>query len=752
MRSLLLTLLLLLAASAVQAQPYQRDAREDAFVDSLLALMTVDEKLGQLTQYTGRYTVTGPDVPQGGDDEMRGGRIGSFLNLTGADVTRRIQRIAVEESRLGIPVIFAQDVIHGFRTIFPVPLAETASWNLEGTEQAARIAAREAAAAGVHWTFAPMVDIARDSRWGRIVEGSGEDPYLGSVMAQARVRGFQGTDLSADTTIMATAKHFVAYGGAEAGRDYNTVDMSERTLREVFLPPFEATVDVGVQAFMTGFNEVGGEPVTGSRRFFTEILRDEWGFDGMVVSDYTAVWELIQHGVAADSAEAGLLALNAGVDMSMVDGIYIKKLPPFADTDALPMAVLDEAVRRVLRAKYRVGLFEDPYRYNDTEREAAVLLADEHRAFARQAGREAIVLLKNDNNTLPLSKDLGSLAVIGALADDSLSALGSWAALGRWDETTPILAGLRMALPNADILYEPGYPLTRGSFPDIVEATFDEDRSGHDAAVEAARQAEAVVLVLGEHREISGEAASRTSITLPGSQSELAQRVLAAADGKPVVVVLTNGRALDLSELDATAPAIVEAWYLGTEMGPAVADVLLGDYNPGGKLPITFPRNTGQIPIYYNHKNTGRPPSEQKYTSRFLQTPVTPLYPFGYGLSYTTFSHTAPQLSTARLGMDETLTITTTVTNTGDRTGTEVVQLYVQDEVATVTRPVKELKGFERLTLEPGETRTVTFTLTAPDLRFWGLDNAWTTEPGFFTIFTGASSEDVQTARFELTE
>ncbi|MDX1531257.1 MAG: glycoside hydrolase family 3 N-terminal domain-containing protein, partial [Rhodothermales bacterium] len=446
----LLLVVLAPASGLAQNTPYvsaAERAAESAFVDSLLAEMTVEEKLGQLTQYTGRWSVTGPTVPQGGEAEVRAGRVGSFLNLVGAEPTRRVQEMAVEESRLGIPIIFGHDVIHGFRTIFPVPLAETASWNLEGAEAAARIAAREATSSGVHWTFAPMVDLARDARWGRIVEGSGEDPYLGSRFAVARVRGFQGdperSSLAADSTLLATAKHFAAYGGAEGGRDYNTVDVSERTLREVYLPPFKAAVDAGVQTLMSAFNEIGGVPATGSRAIMTEILRDEWGFDGFVVADYTAVWELLQHGTAADSAAAGASALEAGVDMSMVDGIYMKNLPALVEDGRLDLAVVDEATRRVLRAKYRAGLFDDPYRYIDAEREAATLLAPEHRAAARQAAREAIVLLKNEGDVLPLSGELGSLAVIGGLAGDSLSALGSWAALGRKDEAIPILAGLR---------------------------------------------------------------------------------------------------------------------------------------------------------------------------------------------------------------------------------------------------------------------------------------------------------------------
>lgn len=758
-------LLLVLLVGAARAQEplgfdrsgYDTEA-EAAFVDSLLAQMTLEEKLGQLTQYSGRWSVTGPTVPQGGDAEVRTGRVGSFLNIFGAEATREVQRIAVEESRLGIPLIFGHDVIHGFRTIFPVPLAEAASWNLDAVEESARIAAREATAAGLHWTFAPMVDLARDGRWGRIVEGAGEDPFLGSRMAEARVRGFQGptlAGLSADTTLVATAKHFAGYGFAEAGRDYNTVDVSERTLREMILPPFHAAVDAGAQTLMSAFNEIGGEPATGSRRLFTDILRGEWGFDGFVVADYTAVRELMWHGVAGDSAEAGRRALDAGVDMSMVDGIYAKNLPALVESGRLPMAVVDEAVRRVLRVKRRAGLFDDPYRYVDPAREAATLFADAHRAVARDVARQSVVLLKNDDDVLPLRRDLGSVAVIGALAADSLSALGSWAAAGRREEATPILPALREAMPDTDVRYAPGYPVPpRGGFHQIVEAMLSEDTSGHGEAVRLATEVDAVVLVLGEHRELTGEAASRASIDLPGAQLELARRVIEAAGDTPVAVVLTSGRPLALTDLDAVAPSILEVWHLGTEMGPAVTDVLLGFHNPGGKLPVTFPHVTGQEPIYYNRRRTGRPHdvpgANDKYVSRYVDVPVEPLYPFGHGLSYTTFGYSAPRLSASTVGMDGEVTVSVDVTNTGDRAGVEVVQLYVHDEVASVTRPMQELKGFERVELSPGETRTVTFTLSPEDLQFWGLDGAWTVEPGSFTVMVGGSSADTQSARFEL--
>jgi beta-glucosidase len=759
----LLVAMMLAAASPAYAQ--QAGDPEAALVDSLLAKMTLEEKLGQLVQYSGRWAQTGPDVPQGGDEEIRAGRVGSFLNIHGAEPTCRIQRLAVEESRLGIPLLFAHDVIHGFRTIFPMPLAEAAAFDPALAERTARIAAREATASGLHWTFAPMVDIARDARWSRIVEGAGEDPHLGAVLAAARVRGFQGhtrEGLAADTTMMATAKHFAAYGGAEAGRDYNTVDVSERTLREVYFPPFKAAVDAGVQSLMSAFNEIGGVPATGSRRLFTELLRDEWGFDGVVVSDYTAIWELIHHGIAADSAAAGRIALEAGVDVDMVDGIYIKNLIPIVESGALPMATVDEAVRRVLRAKYRVGLFDDPYRYCDPNRADDVLLTEEHRRVARAAAQRSIVLLKNEADVLPLSKNMSSIAVIGALAADSLSALGSWAAAGQKEDALPILTGIRQVLPDTEVRYVPGYPVPQGGFAEVVAAMLSTDDAGHEEAVQLAQEADATILVLGEHRELTGEAASRASIELPGAQNLLAWRVLEAAGDKPVVVVLTNGRPLALADLAEQAPAILETWHLGVEMGPAVADVLFGDVNPGGKLPVSFPYATGQEPLYYNARNTGRPATTHyqdrppittgKYTSKYIDVPTTALFPFGHGLSYTTFDFANLRLNTNRIGPDDMLAVSVEVTNTGDRAGDEVVQLYVQDEVASVTRPFRELKGFERVTLQPGETRTVTFRLGSGALRFWGPDDDWIVEPGFYTVYVGRSSADTPlTDRFELT-
>lgn len=714
----------------------------ERFVDSVLAGLTLDEKLGQLAQYRGRGTPTGPAVLEGGEADIRSGRVGSFLGIYGAAYTRQMQRIAMEESRARIPLLFAHDVIHGFRTLFPVSLAEAASWDVSAVEQAARIAATEAAASGLHWTFAPMVDIARDARWGRIVEGAGEDPYLGSAMAAARVRGFQGKDLRDSLTILATAKHFVAYGAAEAGRDYNTTDMSERVLREVYLAPFKAAVDAGVGSVMGAFNEVSGIPMHANDALNNGVLRREWGWDGVYVSDYTGVMELIPHGIAADSTHAGILGLNAGVDIDMVSGIYIRHLPAAVRAGRIKESVVDESVRRVLRTKYKLGLFEDPYRHSNVEREARLMLAPQHVSAAREMARKSMVLLKNAPHNgrplLPLRKDIRSLAVIGTLADDRRSALGSWAAAGRVEDVMSVLAGIRAAVPGTSVTYATGAP---------VESN---DTSGFKEAVRIARAADMVIMVLGEHQDMSAEARNRTSVDLPGVQQQLLEAV--HATGKPVVVVLMNGRPLSVPWLDEKVPAILEAWYLGVQMGPAVADVLFGDYSPSGKLPVTFPRNVGQLPLYYNHKNTGRPPSErERYTSKYIDVPWTPLYAFGHGLSYTTFTYANLRLRSAQIRATDSLLVQVDVTNSGQRAGDEVVQLYVRDDVASVTRPVRELRGFERISLRPGETRTISFTLRPADLAFYDQKLERVVEPGFFTVWVGTSSADErQRARFEV--
>ncbi|MGH7603908.1 MAG: glycoside hydrolase family 3 N-terminal domain-containing protein [Gemmatimonadaceae bacterium] len=744
-------------------------ARASQFADSIIALMTLEEKLGQLAQWPGQGSQTGPRVPTGGEALIRAGRVGSFLGIFGAEYTRELERIATQESRLKIPLLFALDVIHGFRTIYPVPIAEAASFDPARAEVSARNAAIEATAHGLHWTFAPMVDIARDPRWGRIVEGAGEDPYLGSAMAAAQVRGFQGGDsamnLGSTDALLATVKHFAAYGGAEGGRDYNSVELSERTMLETYLPPYEAAVKAGVAFVMPSFNDIGGIPSHENRWLLQDILRDRWGFKGAVVSDWGGIQEMVVHGVAANKTEAGILALRAGVDVDMSDGVYADSMAAAIRAGRIPEALVDSAVRRVLRIKYALGLFQDPYRFSDTARERHYTLAREHITASRIAALEGIVLLKNTPRTLPLRKDIHTLAVIGPLADDARSALGGWAAEGRSNEALSVLAGIRAAVgPAVRIIY------ARGSSVDSSDTT------GFAAARSAAERADAVVMVLGEREDMSGEASSRASIALPGAQLALARAVLraarqnpmpvtaqtaiisstpasaeAGAASKPVAVVLMNGRPLAIPELAREAPAILESWFLGSQHGGAVADVLFGDYNPGGKLPATFPRSTGQIPIYYNHRNTGRPgDTSNHYTSKYLDLPLGPLFPFGYGLSYTTFAYSNVRVSSPRIPVNDSLEVSVDVRNSGDRDGDEVVQLYIRDDVASVEEPVKSLKGFQRITLRAGESRTVRFRLNPESLALYDAQLRRVVEPGTFTVFVGTNSDDTLQAHFEV--
>lgn len=721
---------------AAPVAPPPGDPEMEAFINDLLSRMTLEEKCGQLTQSGGKWENTVRTEKEKAEAKIRAGQVGSFLSVHGAELTGRLQRIAVEESRLGIPLLFAHDVIHGFRTIFPVPLGSASSWDPAAIEKAARVAAVEATASGVHWTYAPMVDIGRDPRWGRIVEGAGEDPYLGSAIAAAQVRGFQGSDLAHDDTLLACAKHFAAYGGAEAGRDYNIVDISEQTLREVYLPPFEAATHAGVRTFMAAFNEIGGVPSHASSYLLQDILRGEWGYTGLVVSDYTGIEELMDHGVAADKWQAGTLALKAGVDIDMVSEVYLQ-LSYAIEAGFLDEAIIDQAVRRVLELKYRLGLFEDPYRYHDTAREHERILTAEHRAVARSLAQKSMVLLKNDAHTLPYSKEVESVAVIGPLGNDRASTLGNWSGAGREDDAVTVFEGIWRARPEAHVQYVAGC------------SVWNNDTSGIDRAVTAARDSEVVVLVIGEHRDMSAEAKSRTILDLPGAQQALAEAVLSA--GKPTVVVLMNGRPLCLPWLEEHAPAILETWYLGVETGNAVADVIFGDVNPSGKLPITFPRTTGQIPIYYNHRNTGRPADPfDPYTSKYLDVSSTPLYPFGHGLSYTTFAYEDIELSTRSIPPDGTLTVTAQVRNTGSRPGVEVVQLYLRDLVGSTTRPVRELKGFQRVALEPGEMKEVAFRIGPAELSIYTGDRQWKVEPGDFKVFVGGNSQATMQADFRV--
>lgn len=732
-----MVIMLYVAASSCTQQQAGADAQLEAKVDSVLSEMTLEEKIGQMTLYTSHFDQTGPTVREGYKEDIRNGKVGAIFNAYGAEFNRELQKIAVEETRLGIPLLFGYDVIHGHKTIFPIPLGETASWNPELMEETARVAALEATAQGLHWTFAPMIDVSRDPRWGRIAESGGEDTYLNTVVARTKVRGFQGDSLSSNNTLISTAKHFVAYGAAKAGRDYHTVDISERTLREVYLPPFKATVEEGAGSFMTAFNEIGGVPATASEYLFQDILRDEWGFDGFVVSDYTAINELMPHGVAADSAEAGKLAVQAGVDMDMQGAIYHKHLPELVEQGVVSEETINESVRRILRYKFKLGLFEDPYKYSNKEREEELVMNEEHLELARETARESMVLLKNENDLLPLSKDIGTLAVVGPLADNQRHLIGSWSAAGDYTDAVPLLDGIKsVASSDTRILHARGADINT------------DDRSGFSEAVDVARKSDAVVMALGEAYNMSGEAASRSEIDLPGVQQDLIREVLET--GKPVILVLMNGRPLDLTWEDENVPAILETWFAGTQAGPAIADVLFGDYNPSGKLPVTFPRSVGQVPIHYDMKNTGRPKTKNKYTSKYLDIPNSPLYPFGYGLSYTTFEYSDIELSSSEITESESLQATVEVTNTGDLSGEEVVQLYIRDLHASVTRPVKELKGFEKINLKPGETKEVSFTIDREDLEFYGLDMNWIVELGKFKVFIGTNSEEVKEASFDL--
>ena len=708
-------------------------------VNSLLAKMTLAEKIGQMTMFAAMWAETGPTIDENFMQYVREGRCGAIFNAYTAAYTRSLQKVAVEETRLGIPLIFGFDVIHGHRTIFPIPLAEACSWDLALIEKSARIAATEAAAEGIHWIFAPMVDISRDPRWGRVSEGAGEDVWLGCRVAAARVRGFQGDDLGAEDTVLACAKHFAAYGAAEAGRDYNRVDVSERTLAEVYLPPFKACVDAGVRTFMPAFNEIAGVPCTVNRALFKDLLRDSWGFEGVVVSDYTAINELIPHGVAADAVQAGQLAAQAGIDMDMQGGVFLQHLEALVTSGKVSPAAIDAAARRILLVKAELGLFDDPYRYCCEEREKRMALAPEHRLAAQAMAHASMVLLKNDDAVLPFAANLRRLAVIGPLAEADADLLGSWFSAGDGKQVVSVAQAIRNKLGTAVQVVT-----ARGC---EVEG---DDQSHLAAAVAAAEKADAVLLVLGERSDMSGEAASRADIDLPGLQNHLVSQIAAAAKGRPVAALLLNGRPLAINHLAATVPAILEAWFPGTMGGQAIADVLFGDVNPSGKLVMSFPRHAGQVPVYYAQKNTGRPLSPEKYTSKYLDLPNTPLFPFGHGLSYTAFSYGPVRLNAATMPWQGEIKATVTVTNTGARAGDEVVQLYLRDLAACVTRPVKELKGFKKVRLEAGASCTVEFTITSAELTFLGLDLAPLMEPGEFEVMLGGSSAISSGPRFTL--
>jgi beta-glucosidase len=714
-------------------------------IDSVLKLMTLEEKVGQMNQYNGFWDVTGP-VPVNGNakqkyDHLKRGLVGSVLNVKGVENVRKLQEIVVKETRLGIPLIFGFDVIHGQKTLTPIPLGEAASWDLEAIEKSARVAATEASAVGINWTFAPMVDISRDARWGRVMEGAGEDPYLGSKIGVARIHGFQGDDLAAVNTIAATAKHFAAYGFVESGKDYNTVDISSATLYNVVFPPFKAAVDNDVKTVMNSFNVVNGVPATANKFLQREILKEKWGFNGFVVSDWGSGAEMIDHGFAKDLKQVAELSANAGSDMDMESYAYVTHLKELVESGKVEMKVIDDAVKRILRLKFELGLFDDPYRYCDVAREKEFSTNPAHTAAALDMAKKSIVLLKNANASgnkplLPLDKNQQGIAVIGSLANDKNSPLGSWR-IGADDSTAvSVLEGLT----NAGIKYRyaKGADLNIAPVNFITEVKINEtDKSGFAEAIQVARSSSVVIMVLGEHGFQSGEARSRSKLDLPGVQQQLLEEVYKV--NKNIILVLMNGRPLALPWADENIPAIVEAWQLGSETGNAITQVLFGDYNPSGKLPMTFPRSVGQVPIYYNYFNTGRPgPKQEVFWSHYSDESNKPLYAFGHGLSYTSFDYSNLQIDTAN---QAAIKVSVTIKNTGKLAGEEVVQLYIRDKIASNVRPVKELKGFEKIKINPGESKTVSFLLTDAELGFYTNTGEFIVEPGDFDVMVGTSSQ-----------
>lgn len=717
----------LLAPRAGHAQPVS--AERVRMVQDLLARMTLDEKIGQMHQPPGgRQKALNSRIDAAALDLVRKGGVGSYLHVAGAQFLRDLQKVAVEESRLKIPLLFAIDVVHGYRTLYPVPLAMAATFDPDAYRACARMAAVETSVAGLHWTFAPMVDVARDPRWGRVVEGAGEDAYLGSVMSVAQTEGFQTKDLAGRDTVLACVKHFGAYGAVAGGRDYDSADISERTLNEVILPPFAAGKTAGAGSFMTAFNDIGGVPTTANAALVRGLLRDKWGFDGIVVSDWNAISELIAHGVAETPAQAAALALKAGVDMDMAGGVYAAHLKTAVAEEPGLLPLIDQAVTHILMTKARLGLFDDPYRFGDVAREKTVMVSPPHRAIARDAARKAVVLLKNDGDLLPLAKG-AKVAVVGALADDARSAIGSWKARGEEADAITLVSALKARLPG--VVYVPG------------ATPRADDLSGVAAALEAAKAADVTLLVVGEDFDHSAESRSRSDLSLPGGQKALAEAILAT--GKPVVLLVMGGRPLAIPELLARAPAALMTWLLGVESGPALADILLGEVSPAGRLPMGLPRASGSLPETYSHYPTGRPadPDLTKDTVRYHDLDVGPAYPFGHGLSYARFAYSDLVLDKTAVGLGDTLSATLTVTNTGKVIADEVVQLYMRDPVAAVARPVKELRGFRRLTLKPGETRRLTFILSPRQCAFWD-HGRWRIERGRIDLMAGASSADIR--------
>jgi len=733
-------IILLILFVSISASSQAKKAKIDLKIDSLLKIMTLDEKIGQLNQFAGTMNPTGPVTRRGdGVDAIKKGQVGSVLNVVGAARTREVQKMAVENSRLGIPLLIGFDVIHGYRTIFPIPLAESCSWDMDLMRRTSAASAAEAAAVGIHWTFAPMVDICRDARWGRIMEGAGEDPYLCSVITKARIHGFQGDNLAATNTVLACAKHFAGYGAAEAGRDYNTTDMSDVVLRNIYLPSFKAAVESGVKTFMSGFHELNGIPSSANSYLLTDILREEWSFDGFVVSDWGSIREVATHGYAEDLKGAAYKAFTAGVDMDMESLAYLTHLSALVHEGKISEADIDNSVRKILRLKYEVGIMDNPYLYCDEEREKKVILNPEFISLARESASKSMVLLKNKGNILPLSEKTKSIAIIGPLADSKKDMMGSWSKSGDPNDVVTFLESVQKNYGrNIQINYVRGCNIN------------DNDSSSFKKALDTARKADVIIATMGESASMSGEASCRGKIELPGVQEELLKELKKL--GKPIVLVLFNGRPLAIPWENENISGIIEAWFPGIQAGNAICDILFGKFNPQGKLTVTFPNTSGQVPIFYNHKNTGRPiqHATDVFVSRYLDQPVKPLFPFGYGLSYSTFEYSSITINKTKITNSDTLYASLTIKNTGNYRATETVQLYIRDLVASVTRPVKELKAFQQIELKPGETKRIIFSLKESDLRFWNDKKQYLSEPGLFNLFIGPDSENLKQVDFYL--
>lgn len=732
----------------------------EAKVDSIINLMTLEEKLGQLNLPSSGDITTGASQSSNIAKKIEEGKVGGLFNIKTVEKIREVQKIAVEKSRLGIPLIFGMDVIHGYETTFPIPLGLSCSWDMAMIKKTARMAAQEATADGINWTFSPMVDISRDPRWGRVSEGSGEDVFLGSEIAKAMVEGYQGDDLTDNNTMLACVKHFALYGAPEAGRDYNTVDMSRIRMYNEYLPPYKAAIDAGVGSVMAAFNEIDGVPATGNKWLLTDLLRDDWGFNGFVVTDYTGINEMVAHGMG-DFQQVSSLALKAGIDMDMVGEGLLTTLGKSLDEGKVSMSDIDKAVKRVLTAKYKIGLFDDPYKYCDLERPKKEVFTDENRAFARKVGAESMVLLKNENNLLPLKKS-GTIALVGPLANTAVNMAGTWSVATKQDKSNPLLDGLKTVVGDkANILYAKGsnvdydleYEKRVTMFGKDIPRDGRTDKQLLDEALSIAKKSDVIVAALGESAEMSGESSSVTNLQIPQVQKDLLNALLKT--GRPVVLVLFTGRPLAIVEEHKNVPAILNVWFPGSEAGLAISDVLFGDVNPSGKLTATWPMNVGQVPIFYNQKNTGRPLGNkegkfEKFKSNYLDVRNEPLYPFGYGLSYTTFDYSNLKLSSNTMNDNGSIDVSVDVTNSGDFDGKEVVQLYIRDLVGTVTRPLKELKGFEKVEIKAGETKTVTFSISVEDLKFYNSNLDFVVEPGTFHVFVGTDSTTEMMKSFEL--